>query len=73
MFYAVHAVSYTHLDVYKRQVLGEQYIARKAEVQILDKNSSYAAVSGNSLSADCQIITDSDRMVGNGDDVRMTE
>ena len=54
-------------------VLGEQYIARKAEVQILDKNSSYAAVSGNSLSADCQIITDSDRMVGNGDVVRMTE
>lgn len=54
-------------------VLGEQYIARKAEVQILDKNSSYAAVSGNSLSADCQIITDSDRTVGNGDVVRMTE
>ena len=53
-------------------VLGEQYIARKAEVQILDKNSSYAAVSGNSLSADCQIITDSDRTVGNGDVVRMT-
>ena len=54
-------------------VLGEQYIARKAEVQILDKNSSYAAVSGNSLSADCQIITDSDRTIGNGDVVRMTE
>lgn len=54
-------------------VLGEQYIARKAEVQILDKNSSYAAVSGNSLSADCQIITDSDRTAGNGDVVRMTE
>lgn len=54
-------------------VLGEQYIARKAEVQILDKNSSYAAVSGNSLSADCQIITDSDRTVGNGDVVRMAE
>lgn len=54
-------------------VLGEQHIARKAEVQILDKNSSYAAVSGNSLSADCQIITDSDRTVGNGDVVRMTE
>ena len=54
-------------------VLGEQYIARKAEVQILDKNSSYAAVSGNSLSADCQIITDSDRTVGNWDVVRMTE
>ena len=57
----------------KNTVLGEQYIARKAEAQILDKNSSYAAVSGNSLSADCQIITDSDRTVGNGDVVRMTE
>lgn len=54
-------------------VLGEQYIARKAEVEILDKNSSYAAVSGNSLSTDCKIITDSDRTVGNGDVVRMTE
>lgn len=54
-------------------VLGEQYIARKAEVEILDKNRSYAAVSGNSLSTDCKIITDSDRTVGNGDVVRMTE
>ena len=54
-------------------VLGEQYIARKSEVEILDKNSSYAAVSGNSLSTDCKIITDSDRTVGNGDVVRMTE
>ena len=54
-------------------VLGEQYIARKAEVEILDKNSSYAAVSGNSLSTGCKIITDSDRTVGNGDVVRMTE
>lgn len=54
-------------------VLGEQYIARKAEVEILDKNSSYAAVSGNSLSTDCQIITDSDRSVGNGDIVRLME
>ena len=54
-------------------VLGEQYIARKAEVEILDKNSSYAAVSGNSLSTDCKIITDSDRTVGNGNVVRMTE
>lgn len=54
-------------------VLGEQYIARKAEVEILDKNSSYAAVSGNSLSTDCKIITDSDRTVGNGDVVRMME
>ena len=54
-------------------VLGEQYIARKAEVEILDKNSSYAAVNGNSLSTDCKIITDSDRTVGNGDVVRMTE
>ena len=60
----------------KKAILNEEIlkaIARKAEVQILDKNSSYAAVSGNSLSADCQIITDSDRTVGNGDVVRMTE
>ena len=54
-------------------VLGEQYIARKAEVEILDKNSSYAAVNGNSLSTDCKIITDSDRTVGNGDVVRIME
>ena len=65
--------AYVLLLEMENTVLGEQYIARKAEVQILDKNSSYAAVSGNSLSADCQIITDSDRTVGNGDVVRMTE
>lgn len=65
--------AYVLLVETENTVLGEQYIARKAEVEILDKNSSYAAVSGNSLSTDCKIITDSDRTVGNGDVVRMTE
>ncbi|MDQ9827040.1 hypothetical protein RFZ44_27610, partial [Acinetobacter sp. 163] len=44
-------------------VLGQQYTARKMEVTVEDKNNGYAAISANGISADMQIITDSDRSV----------
>lgn len=54
-------------------VLGEQYVARKAEVDVLDKNTSYAALDSTSLDSDSQIIIDSDRYVEAGDRVRLMD
>lgn len=54
-------------------VLGEQYVARKAEVEVPDKNTSYAALESNSLDSDSKIIVDSDRYVEAGDRVRLID
>lgn len=54
-------------------ILGEQYVARKVEVDVLDKNADYAALDGSALSTDSQIITDTDRYVEAGDRVRLME
>ena len=51
-------------------ILGEQYVARQVEVEVLDKNSTYAAVDSSALGSDSQIIVDSNRNVGAGDIVR---
>ena len=52
-------------------ILGEQYVARKVEVEVLDKNGTYAAVSSGALSGGSQIIVDANRNVGAGDIVRL--
>ena len=65
--------AYIYILDTENTILGEQYIARKAEVEILDKNSSYAAVSSSLLTGDSQVITDCDRNVGAGDIVRLAE
>lgn len=54
-------------------ILGEQYVARKVEVEVLDKNSTYAAVDSSALSNGSQIIADSSRNVSAGDIVRLEE
>lgn len=54
-------------------ILGEQYVARKVEVEVLDKNGTYAAVDSSALSNDSRIIVDSNRNVGAGDIVRLEE
>lgn len=54
-------------------VLGEQEVARKAEVQVVEQNESYAALESETITADCQIITDTDRLVKAGDRIRLTE
>lgn len=54
-------------------VLGEQYVARKAEVTVLDKNSSYAALDGSGLSDNAGIIVDTDRYVEAGARVRLMD
>ncbi len=54
-------------------VLGSQYIARKVEVDLLDKNAVYAAIESESLSEDTLIITEQDRYVEAGDRIRLKE
>lgn len=54
-------------------VLGEQYVARKIEVEVEDKNTAYAALNNSSLGKDSEIIVDSDRFVDAGDKVRLME
>lgn len=54
-------------------ILGEQYVARKVEVEVLDKNSTYAAVDSSALSNGSQVIADSSRNVSAGDIVRLEE
>lgn len=54
-------------------VLGEQYVARKIEVEVKDKNASYAAIDNSSLGSDQKIIVDSDRFVNAGDKVRLMD
>ena len=52
-------------------VLGEQEIARQAEVTVLEKNESCAALEADALDKETRIITDSDRYVQTGDRIRI--
>ena len=54
-------------------VLGGQYVARRMDVTIAEKNGLYAAVSESSLTAESQVITDSDQMISAGVKVRLQE
>lgn len=54
-------------------VLGEQLIAVKEEVKVLEKNEMLAALDSDSLGEDSRIITDTDRYVEAGDRVRLKE
>ncbi|MCD8355795.1 MAG: biotin/lipoyl-binding protein [Clostridia bacterium] len=55
----------------KDTVLGTRMVARKVEVKVLDKNDTYAALDASVLDTDSQIITDMDRYVEEGDEVRL--
>lgn len=54
-------------------VLGGQYVARRMDVTIAEKNGLYAAVSESSLTAESQVITESDQMISAGVKVRLQE
>lgn len=54
-------------------VLGEELVARKKSVQVLDKNESFAALSQGGLSVSDKIIISSDREIQNGSRVRVEE
>lgn len=54
-------------------VMGTQMTAKRINVTVLDKNATYAALSEESLSASQDVIIESDRVLEDGDRVRMEE
>lgn len=54
-------------------VLGEETVARKVNVSIVEKNGEYVALSDGSLSEDDSVIVESDTMLANGEKVRLKE
>lgn len=65
--------TYVMISDTEQTVLGSQYVARKLEVELLDKNASYAAIDSEGISDSTWIITDQDRYVEAGDRIRLTE
>ncbi len=55
----------------KDTVLGELYFVRRQEVDVTDKNGTYAALAQGFISTETQIITDSDRYIEAGSRVRL--
>lgn len=54
-------------------ILGEQQVAVKKEVKILEENENFAALEERALDKESRIITDTDRYVEAGDTVRLIE
>lgn len=54
-------------------VLGEQEVARRMEVTVLEKNESYAALEMGALDGESRIVIDSDKYVQTGDRIRIRE
>lgn len=54
-------------------ILGQQYVVRRTEVKVLDKNGDYAALDTGVLNSDSRIVMDTDRYVEDGARVRLME
>ena len=65
--------SYILLVENRETILGEQQIAVKKEVKVLEENESFAALEEGVLDKDSVIIAESDRFVEAGDSVRLME
>ncbi len=65
--------SYIFIVQSEDTVLGKQEVARKMEVNVLEKNSVYAALEADSLPDGSRIIADTDRYVEEGSRVRVME
>ena len=53
-------------------ILGEQYMAKKVSVTVIDRDEEYAAVQ-TSMPSDARIITGTNKYVEDGDRVRLEE
>lgn len=62
---------YVYVAEQEETVLGEEYIVRAIEVEILDKNEKYAALSEAAVDSEAKIITESDRYIEAGSRVRL--
>ncbi len=61
---------YVYVIEERETVIGTQFFTRKVQIQILDKNSSYAAVQEGSLGAAERVVTAAERYIQAGDRVR---
>ena len=55
----------------KETVLGEELIAKKVDVKVEKRDSEYAAISDGIIGRNEKIITDSNKIVEDGDRVRL--
>ena len=53
--------------------MGQELVAERIEVQVLDKNSTNAAIQEELLTAEQEIICVSSRSIGDGSRVRRAE
>lgn len=65
--------NFVYVIAEKDTVLGKKKVARKMDVKVLDKNTTYAALDQNALDKDSQIVVDMDRYVEDGDEIRLAE
>lgn len=63
--------SFVYVTDTENTILGERLVARKVEVTVHDKNSSYAALEAGSLSSEQQVIVSTDREISEGSPVRL--
>lgn len=73
---AVHTEQGKHYVYVIREeetVLGTQLFTQKIEVQIAERNTSYAAISGGAVNMTDQVVTDSDSYISAGARVRLRQ
>lgn len=62
---------YVYVAEQQETILGEEYIVRALQVEILDKNEKYAALSEMAVDSEAKIIIESDRYIEAGSRVRL--
>lgn len=62
---------YVYVAEQEETILGKEYVVRAVEVDIMDKNEKYAALSEQAVNMEQKIITDSDRYIEAGSRVRL--
>ncbi len=69
--YQEDSKNYVLVAEVENTIMGSQDIARKVEVEVLEKNNLYAALDPDTLANDSQVIINTDRYVNPGDRIRI--
>ncbi|MDE7436094.1 MAG: hypothetical protein K2N01_09810 [Lachnospiraceae bacterium] len=64
---------YVYIADAQNTLLGEAYVTRRMDVEVLEKNGEYAALTPSALDSDDKVITQTDRYVEAGERVRLTK
>lgn len=64
---------YVYVVETQNTLLGDAYVTRRMDVDVLEKNGEYAAVNPSALDSDSKVITQTDRYVEAGERVRLAE